>query len=129
MFKTSLFSTSAPLMVSNYTISIRFMLQYDAALTLLEEAASVNITEDMAEKLCPDKNDKCYDSRQRKDLLIRLAYICQAQQKYTLAYKKFQQAGDINQGFKALLKSGDVELIFKTAKVPIRSLASILLSF
>ncbi|XP_063722149.1 intraflagellar transport protein 140 homolog isoform X2 [Symsagittifera roscoffensis] len=90
---------------------------YDAALTLLEEAASVDITEEMAEKLCPDKSDKSIDSRQRSQLLTRLAYICQSQQKYTLAYKKFQQAGDIQQGFKALLKSGDVELIFKTAKV------------
>ena len=67
--------------------------------------------------MCPDKNDKSIDTRQRNQLLTRLAYICQSQQKYTLAYKKFQQAGDINQGFKALLKSGDVELIFKTAKV------------
>ncbi|XP_075256505.1 intraflagellar transport protein 140 homolog isoform X3 [Convolutriloba macropyga] len=90
---------------------------YDAALTLLEEAAAVDITDEMAEKLCPDKSDKSIDTRQRNQLLTRLAYICQSQQKYTLAYKKFQQAGDINQGFKALLKSGDVELIFKTAKV------------
>jgi intraflagellar transport protein 140 len=55
----------------------------------------VEITEDLAEKLTPGKEDgKGEDSMERIKLLEALGEVCMLQGQYHLATKKFTQAGN-----------------------------------
>ncbi|KAK7004477.1 intraflagellar transport protein 140 [Biomphalaria glabrata] len=69
---------------------------------------TVEITEDLAEKLTPDKD---FDNAARLKLLEAIAEVCMHQGAYHLATKKFTQAGNKIKAMKALLKSGDTEKI------------------
>lgn len=71
----------------------------------------VEITEDLAEKLTPGKEDGKEDSMERIKLLEALGEVCMLQGQYHLATKKFTQAGNKVKAMKALLKSGDTEKI------------------
>ncbi|OWF41021.1 intraflagellar transport protein 140 homolog [Mizuhopecten yessoensis] len=97
--------------------------QYDKAVDLLAigkkywEALKicmdqhVEITEDLAEKLTPNKDDMGIDTMERVKILEAIAEVCMHQGQYHLATKKFTQAGNKIKAMKALLKSGDTEKI------------------
>lgn len=101
--------------------------QYDKAVDLLAigkkywEAVKicmdqhVEITEELAEKLTPGKDEGSGeaggDSMERLKLLEALGEVCMLQGQYHLATKKFTQAGNKMKAMKALLKSGDTEKI------------------
>merc|ERR1719420_1276659 len=82
--------------------------QYETAVDLCS-AHDVPISEDMAERMTPDKKER--DAAQRTDLLMRVAKLCKKQGKFQLACKKFTQAGDKSRAMKALLQTGDTERI------------------
>ncbi|DBA01282.1 TPA: LOW QUALITY PROTEIN: hypothetical protein N0F65_001787 [Lagenidium giganteum] len=81
----------------------------------------VKVTEEMAEKMTPPKDDK--DSgdkiaqKKRTELLLKLAKCCKQQGAYHLATKKYTQAGDKLKAMKCLLKSGDTEKVVFFANV------------
>lgn len=81
--------------------------QYDEALDLCEQQA-VAITEDMAEKMTPDKGG---DDAVRTALLERIADCCSAQGSHQLATKKYTQAKNMVKAMKALLRVGDTERV------------------
>ncbi|XP_052071458.1 intraflagellar transport protein 140 homolog isoform X2 [Mytilus californianus] len=97
--------------------------QYDKAVDLLAigkkywEALKicmdqhVEINEDLAEKLTPDKDEPGIDTMERIKILEAIAEVCMHQGGYHLATKKFTQAGNKIKAMKALLKSGDTEKI------------------
>ncbi|XP_030750473.1 intraflagellar transport protein 140 homolog isoform X2 [Sitophilus oryzae] len=70
---------------------------------------NVQLTEDLTEKLTPEKD--CIDEELRVSVLKTLAESLMLQGDYHLATKKFTQSGDKIQAMKALLKSGDTEKI------------------
>jgi len=74
---------------------------------------SVQITEEMAEKMTPPKpkgKDPAAKAK-RVEILRKLARVAKRQGSYHLATKKYTQAGDKMKAMKALLKSGDTEKI------------------
>ena len=73
---------------------------------------NISVTEDMAEKLTVDREGKT-----NNELLNNLAEVCYRQGNYTLATKKWTQAGNRLQAMKALLKSGDTEKVVKFANI------------
>ena len=77
----------------------------------------VKITEDMADKMTPEKGDPRYPNSARKEILLKLASVCKKQNSYHLATKKYTQAGDKLKAMKCLLKSGDTEKITFFANV------------
>lgn len=97
--------------------------QYDKAVDLLAigkkywEALKicmdqhVEVTEDLAEKLTPAKEELGGDTMERIKILEAIAEVCMHQGQYHLATKKFTQAGNKMKAMKALLKSGDTEKI------------------
>mmetsp|Transcript_37028 Transcript_37028/g.85483 ORF Transcript_37028/g.85483 Transcript_37028/m.85483 type:complete len:1283 (-) Transcript_37028:63-3911(-) len=82
--------------------------QYERAVDLCEEH-NVQITEDMAERMTPDKNKM--PQEQRAAILTSTARLCDKQGSFQLACKKFTQAGDKLKAMKSLLKSCDTEKI------------------
>jgi len=82
--------------------------QYERAVQLCNEH-DVQITEDMAERMTPDKNSM--EQSQRSEILQEIAKLCKKQGSFQLACKKFTQAGDKLKAMKSLLKSGDTEKI------------------
>ncbi|CAG9817936.1 unnamed protein product [Phaedon cochleariae] len=76
---------------------------------------NVQLTEDLAEKLTPEK--ETVDESVRINVLENLAESLMVQGEYHLATKKFTQAGDKVRAMKALLKSGDTEKIIFFAGV------------
>jgi len=82
--------------------------QYDRAVDLCMDH-NVTITEEMAERMTPEKNSM--DAAQRSDILSRMAQLCKKQGAFQLACKKFTQAGDKLKAMKCLLQSGDTEKI------------------
>eukprot|EP00931_Biecheleriopsis_adriatica_P116716 TRINITY_DN92326_c0_g1_i1.p1 TRINITY_DN92326_c0_g1~~TRINITY_DN92326_c0_g1_i1.p1 ORF type:complete len:1461 (-),score=378.40 TRINITY_DN92326_c0_g1_i1:60-4403(-) len=82
--------------------------QYEKAVQLCNEH-DVQITEEMAERMTPDKNSM--EQAQRADILQEIAKLCKKQGSFQLACKKFTQAGDKLKAMKSLLKSGDTEKI------------------
>mmetsp|Transcript_76222 Transcript_76222/g.166365 ORF Transcript_76222/g.166365 Transcript_76222/m.166365 type:complete len:843 (-) Transcript_76222:160-2688(-) len=82
--------------------------QYDKAVDLCIEH-DVQITEEMAERMTPEKNSM--DANHRADILQRMAKLCKKQGSFQLACKKLTQAGDKLKAMKALLQSGDTEKI------------------
>ena len=73
---------------------------------------NISVTEEMAEKLTVDR-----DGKTNNELLNNLAEVCYRQGNYTLATKKWTQAGNRLQAMKALLKSGDTEKVVKFANI------------
>lgn len=82
--------------------------QYETAIDLCS-AHDVPITDDMAERMTPDK--KAMEPTARSALLTRIAKLCKKQGMFQLACKKYTQAGDKTRAMKALLQSGDTEKI------------------
>lgn len=82
--------------------------QYERAVELCIEH-DVQINEDMAERMTPEKNSM--DSSKRAEILSNMAQLCRKQGSFQLACKKFTQAGDKIKAMKSLLKSGDTEKI------------------
>ncbi|XP_076275745.1 intraflagellar transport protein rempA isoform X2 [Rhynchophorus ferrugineus] len=70
---------------------------------------NVRLTEDLTEKLTPEKDS--IDENLRISVLHTLAESLMLQGDYHLATKKFTQSGDKIQAMKALLKSGDTDKI------------------
>ncbi|XP_064637216.1 intraflagellar transport protein 140 homolog [Lineus longissimus] len=103
--------------------------QYDKAVDLLATARkywdalklcseqNVVITEDLAEKLTPQKATSEPENDERIKILNGIAEVCMQQRQYHLATKKYTQAGNKLQAMKALLKSGDTEKIIFFAGV------------
>ncbi|KAK3579473.1 hypothetical protein CHS0354_028282 [Potamilus streckersoni] len=97
--------------------------QYDKAVDLLAlgkkywEALKicmdqhVEVSEDLAEKLTPEKDETGNDPMDRLKILEAIGEVCMHQGQYHLATKKFTQAGNKIKAMKALLKSGDTEKI------------------
>ncbi|XP_071106694.1 intraflagellar transport protein 140 homolog [Haliotis cracherodii] len=71
----------------------------------------VEITEDLADKLTPEKVEGENDTMDRLKILEGIADVCMHQGQYHIATKKFTQAGNKMKAMKALLKSGDTEKI------------------
>jgi intraflagellar transport protein 140 len=92
--------------------------RYEDALELAL-AQNVQLTEDMAEKMTPPKDDAETPERKasRAALLTKIARIANRQGNFHLATKKFTQAGDKVSAMEALLKSGDTEKIIFFAEV------------
>lgn len=82
--------------------------QFQRALDLCIEHEVV-ITEEMAERMTPDKTQM--EATARSELLVQMAKLCRKQGLFQLACKKFTQAGDKLQAMKSLLQSGDTEKI------------------
>lgn len=54
----------------------------------------VEITEELAEKLTPTKEENNIDTMERVKILEAIAEVCMHQGQYHLATKKFTQAGN-----------------------------------
>jgi intraflagellar transport protein 140 len=83
--------------------------QYMKAVELCTQHEEVQITEEMAERMTPEKNSM--DPQMRSQILNDIAKLCKKQGSFQLACKKFTQAGDKSKAMKSLLKSGDTEKI------------------
>ena len=72
----------------------------------------VKVDEDMAEKMTPEKKegDDAHNTH-RVEMLCRIAKVCREQGSFTLATKKYTQAGERVKAMRCLLKSGDTEKI------------------
>ncbi|KAJ8978265.1 hypothetical protein NQ317_012623 [Molorchus minor] len=124
---TQLNSSSDPALVEKCAEYFVTNEQFDKAVDLLaiakkyKEAISlcmnhnVQLTEDLVEKLTPEKG--LVDEETRLNILENLAESLMLQGDYHLATKKFTQAGDKVRAMKALLKSGDTEKIIFFAGV------------
>lgn len=69
-----------------------FILQYWEALKICMDQ-HVEVTEDLAEKLTPSK-EEVSDTMERVKILEAIAEVCMHQGQYHLATKKFTQAGN-----------------------------------
>ncbi|KAJ8931389.1 hypothetical protein NQ314_015707 [Rhamnusium bicolor] len=124
---TQLDSYSDPALVEKCAEYFVTNEQFDKAVDLLAIAKkykeainlclthNVQLTEDLAEKLTPEKG--LVDEEIRVNVLENLAESLMVQGDYHLATKKFTQAGDKIRAMKALLKSGDTEKIIFFAGV------------
>ncbi|TPX54243.1 hypothetical protein PhCBS80983_g05995 [Powellomyces hirtus] len=84
--------------------------KFDEALSLIEQH-SIPLTEDLIDGI------PVTDSAADKQLLTQIADVCMAQQKWSLACKKYTQAGERLKAMQALLKSGDTDKIIFFANV------------
>ncbi|KAF6024655.1 IFT140 [Bugula neritina] len=84
--------------------------KYIDALKLCNDQ-NVMLTEELVEKLTPEKSDDKDSESDRMRILEAIATVCMNQRQYHLATKKYTQAGNRIKGMKALLKSGDTEKI------------------
>jgi intraflagellar transport protein 140 len=84
---------------------------YASALELCMKK-NVKISEEMAEELTPPKNDDDEEyTKKRTQILRKIAKVAAMQENYTVATKKYVQAGDKLKAMKVLIKSGDTEKI------------------
>jgi len=83
--------------------------QFEKAVELCTLHEEVQITDEMAERMTPEKNS--IDPAARAEILMNIAKLCKKQGSFQLACKKFTQAGDKPKAMKSLLKSGDTEKI------------------
>ncbi|KAJ1408062.1 hypothetical protein B484DRAFT_403632, partial [Ochromonadaceae sp. CCMP2298] len=74
----------------------------------------VNINDDMAEKLSPPDTT---DPSERKEILSDLAKALKKQGSFTLASKKYTQAGDRVRAIKCLVRSGDTKSVIQFASI------------
>ncbi|CAK9076435.1 unnamed protein product [Durusdinium trenchii] len=82
--------------------------QFERAVQLCAEH-DVQITEEMAERMTPEKNSM--DPAARSEVLQEIGKLCRKQGSFQLACKKFTQAGDKLKAMKSLLNSNDTEKI------------------
>eukprot|EP00916_Digyalum_oweni_P012145 GHVL01020106.1.p1 GENE.GHVL01020106.1~~GHVL01020106.1.p1 ORF type:complete len:521 (-),score=117.39 GHVL01020106.1:2805-4367(-) len=71
----------------------------------LAHSDKIDLTEDLAEKLTPDKDSM--PIKDRSNILLKLAAVARQQGHHQLSCKKFTQAGDKVKAMKALLLSND----------------------
>eukprot|EP00040_Diaphanoeca_grandis_P025866 m.144006 g.144006 ORF g.144006 m.144006 type:complete len:1357 (-) comp30348_c0_seq2:45-4115(-) len=81
--------------------------KFDEALDLCEQH-EINITDDMAENMTVAKGD---DNTYRNKILERVGDMCVEQGSFSIASKKYTQAGDRLKAMRALLKCGDTAKI------------------
>lgn len=79
-------------MCSKFDIS-SYHSQYIDALKLCNEQ-NVMLTEDLVEKLTPEKSDDNESEADRLRVLEAIATVCMNQRQYHLATKKYTQAGN-----------------------------------
>ncbi|GMI07811.1 hypothetical protein TrVE_jg6403 [Triparma verrucosa] len=89
--------------------------KFDYAIDLCNDH-KVTITDEMAEGLTPPKSDDPVEQERRNETLKRLAKTLKKQSNFSLACKKYTQAGDRLKAMKCLLKSGDTKNIIFYAK-------------
>jgi len=82
--------------------------QFEKAVQLCAEH-DVQITEEMAERMTPEKNSM--EPSHRAEILQEIGKLCRKQGSFQLACKKFTQAGDKLKAMKSLLNSNDTEKI------------------
>jgi intraflagellar transport protein 140 len=85
--------------------------QFDRTVDVCEKH-NVKITEEMAEKLTACAPSKEENAEERGRVLRRLAKLCKQQGQWTLATKKFTQAGsaaDKEEAMECLIKSSDAD--------------------
>jgi len=75
----------------------------------------VNITEEMAQLLTPPSDG--FDSNERKEILANLGRALKKQGSFTLASKKYTQAGDRIRAIKCLLRGGDTKAVIQFASI------------
>ena len=103
--------------------------QYEKAIALCS-THHLTITDELAEELSPPKvmsskqqRNKIQGQRtmacqdERTEILLKLARVCNEQNSFQLACKKFTQAGDRTLALKCLLRSGDTKNIIYYASV------------
>lgn len=74
-------------------VALALYLQYIDALKLCNEQ-NVMLTEDLVEKLTPEKSDDNESEAERIKVLEAIATVCMNQRQYHLATKKYTQAGN-----------------------------------
>lgn len=74
----------------------------------------VSLTEEMVESLTPPED---LDSVERKDILKSLAKALKKQGAFTLASKKYTQAGDRVRAIKCLVRGGDTKAVIQFANI------------
>lgn len=96
--------------------------QYERSLELCAQHR-VRITEEMADLMTlpkqptDDSTSSEVHKQRRQRLLIAVAELCERQNAFHLATKKYTQAGDRSRAMRSLLKSGDTEKIIFFAGV------------
>jgi intraflagellar transport protein 140 len=75
----------------------------------------VNITEEMAQTLTPPTEG--FDVNERKEILSNLGRALKKQGSFTLASKKYTQAGDRVRAIKCLLRGGDTKAVIQFASI------------
>mmetsp|Transcript_14116 Transcript_14116/g.19245 ORF Transcript_14116/g.19245 Transcript_14116/m.19245 type:complete len:273 (-) Transcript_14116:1579-2397(-) len=74
----------------------------------------VNITDEMVEKLTPPES---VEASERREILKDLARALKKQGSFTLASKKYTQAGDRVRAIKCLVRSGDTKSVIQFASI------------
>lgn len=90
-------------MAKKYLQAVEMCLQY-----------RVNISEDMVERMTPPEADGDSD---RKEILLGIAKALKLQGSYTLASKKYTQAGDRVRAIKCLVRGGDTKAVIQFASI------------
>lgn len=85
-----------------------FARRYDDALKMCEER-NVTLTEDMAETMTGDLNQLSGEDKQT--VLRKVAHVAKNQGSWSLACKKYTQAGDRIKAMKMLMRGGEVEKV------------------
>ena len=74
----------------------------------------VNISEDMVERMTPPEVD---GDNSRREILMGIAKALKLQGSYTLASKKYTQAGDRVRAIKCLVRGGDTKAVIQFASI------------
>lgn len=74
----------------------------------------MNINDEMVEKLTPPDT---MDPTERREILSDLAKALKKQGAFTLASKKYTQAGDRVRAIKCLVRSGDTKAVIQFASI------------
>eukprot|EP01038_Epipyxis_sp_PR26KG_P011964 gene11964-16014_t len=93
-----------------YVIAKRF---HQAVEMCLQQRVTIN--DDMVEKLTPPENG--IDPTERKEILKDLAKALKKQGSYTMASKKYTQAGDRVRAIKCLVRSGDTKAVIQFTNI------------
>jgi intraflagellar transport protein 140 len=75
----------------------------------------IQLSDEMVEKLTPAENSM--DPSERRDILKDLAKALKKQGSFTLASKKYTQAGDRVRAIKCLVRSGDTKAVIQFASI------------
>jgi intraflagellar transport protein 140 len=97
--------------------------RYHAAIEMAMQHR-VNLTDDMVEKLTPPEvpagtatGNGIVDPSERREILKDLAKALKKQGSFTLASKKYTQAGDRVRAIKCLVRSGDTKAVIQFASI------------